>query len=212
MTDAPPRRGLMYVMSSPSGAGKTTITRALLARNAGLALSISATTRPMRAGEADGVDYFFVTPERFARMVEGGEMLEHATVFGRHYGTPRAPVEAALAAGRDVAFDIDWQGTQQLADRAREDVVSVFILPPTRDALAARLKARAATTGESAADIGARMAEAGAEMSHAHEYDYVIINTDVSAAIAQAQAILDAERARRHRVVGLANFVRGLKG
>ncbi|HBH25974.1 MAG TPA: guanylate kinase, partial [Rhodospirillaceae bacterium] len=147
-----------------------------------------------------------------ARMVEGGEMLEHATVFGRHYGTPRAPVEAALAAGRDVAFDIDWQGTQQLADRAREDVVSVFILPPTRDALAARLKARAATTGESAADIGARMAEAGAEMSHAHEYDYVIINTDVSAAIAQAQAILDAERARRHRVVGLANFVRGLKG
>ncbi|MBL3675983.1 MAG: guanylate kinase [Alphaproteobacteria bacterium] len=212
MTDAPPRRGLMYVMSSPSGAGKTTITRALLARNAGLALSISATTRPMRAGEADGVDYFFVTPQRFARMVEGGEMLEHATVFGRHYGTPRAPVEAALAAGRDVAFDIDWQGTQQLADRAREDVVSVFILPPTRDALAARLKARAATTGESAADIGARMAEAGAEMSHAHEYDYVIINTDVSAAIAQAQAILDAERARRHRVVGLANFVRGLKG
>lgn len=201
----------MYVMSSPSGAGKTTITRALLEQNSGLALSVSATTRQKRAGEVEGRDYFFVTQERFDAMAAEGQMLEHATVFGRSYGTPRGPVEDALAAGRDVIFDIDWQGTQQLTEIAREDVVSVFILPPSRDALAARLKERAARTGERAADIAGRMEQASAEMSHYCEYDYVVVNTDVGAAIVQAQAILDAERARRHRLIGLSDFVKTLK-
>lgn len=206
----PPRRGFMFVLSSPSGAGKTTITRALLERNPDLALSVSATTRPRREGEVDGRDYHFVTPERFEAMVRGGQMLEHATVFGRAYGTPRMAVETALRRGQDVVFDIDWQGTQQLSEQARGDVVSVFILPPARAALYERLKERAARTGESPADIAGRMDQAAAEMSHAHEYDYVIINSDIDAAIAQAQAILEAERARRQRLVGLADFVRGL--
>lgn len=201
----------MYVMSSPSGAGKTTITRALLARNQRLSLSVSATTRPMRAGEVEGRDYFFVTQGRFDAMVAGGQMLEHAKVFGRSYGTPRLPVEAALDRGHDIAFDIDWQGTQQLTEIAREDVVSIFILPPSKEALLMRLKERARLTGESAADIAARMAEAAGEISHYCEYDYVIVNTDIEAAITQAQAILDAERVKRHRLLGLSDFVRGLK-
>ena len=206
------RRGLMYVMSSPSGAGKTTISRALLKNNKDLEISISATTRQRRAGEVHGQDYFFVDSAEFGRMVEEGEMLEHAKVFGNYYGTPREPVEKALSEGKDVIFDIDWQGTQQIAELAREDLVSVFLLPPSRATLEKRLRGRAQTTLESESDIQGRMAKAADELSHYTEYDYVVINEDVDEAIAKAQTILDAERIKRQRMVGLAEFVRGLKG
>ncbi|MGN7437001.1 MAG: guanylate kinase [Alcanivorax sp.] len=206
------RRGLMYVMSSPSGAGKTTITRALLKENADLEISISATTRKRRAGEVHGQDYFFVEPDEFGKMVDNGEMLEHAKVFDNYYGTPRAPVEKALSEGKDVIFDIDWQGTQQLSEMAREDLVTVFILPPARAELEKRLRNRSKDTLESEADIRGRMAKAADEMSHYTEYDYVIINYDIDEAIHKAQTILDAERIKRRRIVGLSDFVRGLKG
>ncbi len=206
------RRGLMYVMSSPSGAGKTTITRALLKENADLEISISATTRKRRAGEVHGQDYFFVEPDEFGKMVDNGEMLEHAKVFDNYYGTPRAPVEKALSEGKDVIFDIDWQGTQQLSEMAREDLVTVFILPPARAELEKRLRNRSKDTLESEADIRSRMAKAADEMSHYTEYDYVIINYDIDEAIHKAQTILDAERIKRRRIVGLSDFVRGLKG
>ena len=202
----------MYVMSSPSGAGKTTISRALLKNNKDLEISISATTRQRRAGEVHGQDYFFVDSAEFGRMVEEGEMLEHAKVFGNYYGTPREPVEKALSEGKDVIFDIDWQGTQQIAELAREDLVSVFLLPPSRATLEKRLRGRAQTTLESESDIQGRMAKAADELSHYTEYDYVVINEDVDEAIAKAQTILDAERIKRQRMVGLAEFVRGLKG
>lgn len=205
------RRGLMYVMSSPSGAGKTTITRSLLKNNADLDISISATTRKRRAGEVHGQDYFFLSPDDFRDMVDNGEMLEHAKVFDNYYGTPRAPVEKALADGKDVIFDIDWQGTQQLAELAREDLVTVFILPPARAELEKRLRNRSKDTRESEAEIRGRMAKAADEMSHYLEYDYVIINHDIDEAIKKAQLILDAERLKRHRTMGLSDFVRGLK-
>ncbi|MCF8496125.1 MAG: guanylate kinase [Alphaproteobacteria bacterium] len=200
----------MYVMSSPSGAGKTTITRALLRNNEGTVLSISATTRPRRAGEVHGRDYFFVTPDEFRDMVDAGDMLEHAKVFDHYYGTPRLPVEAALAAGQDVLFDIDWQGTQQLVEIARNDLVTVFILPPSRQDLEKRLRDRSRDTLESDTEIRGRMAKAGDEISHYSEYDYVIVNTDIPLAIDKAQKILDGERLRRHRTGGLSEFVRGL--
>lgn len=205
------RRGLMYVMSSPSGAGKTTITRALLKNNEDLIISISATTRKRRAGEVHGQDYFFLTPDDFRDMVDNGEMLEHAKVFDNYYGTPRKPVEDALAQGKDVIFDIDWQGTQQLAELAREDLVTVFILPPARAELEKRLRARSKDTRESESDIRGRMSKAADEMSHYSEYDYVIINRNIDEAITKAQLILNAERIKRHRTLGLADFVRGLK-
>lgn len=205
------RRGLMYVMSSPSGAGKTTITRSLLKKNDDLVISISTTTRKRRAGEVHGQDYFFVEPDEFGKMVDNGEMLEHAKVFQNYYGTPRAPVEKALSEGKDVIFDIDWQGTQQLSEMAREDIVTVFILPPARAELEKRLRNRSRDTLESESDIRGRMEKAADEMSHYTEYDYVIINYDVDEAIHKAQTILDAERIKRRRMVGLSDFVRGLK-
>lgn len=205
------RRGLMYVMSSPSGAGKTTITRSLLNNNDDLVISISATTRKRRAGEVNGQDYYFVEPDEFGKMIDSGEMLEHAKVFDNYYGTPKAPVEKALSDGKDVIFDIDWQGTQQLSEMAREDLVTVFILPPTRSELEKRLRNRSRDTLESETDIRGRMAKAADEMSHYTEYDYVIINYDIEGAISKAQTILDAERIKRRRMIGLSNFVRGLK-
>ncbi len=206
------RRGLMYVMSSPSGAGKTTITRALLKNNDDLIISVSATTRKRRAGETHALDYYFVEPEEFGQMVDNGNMLEHAKVFDNYYGTPREPVEQALERGNDVIFDIDWQGTQQLSEIAREDLVTVFILPPERAELEKRLRNRSKDTMESEADIRGRMSKAADEMSHYTEYDYVIINRNVDEAIEKAQLILDAERIKRRRMVGLSDFVRGLKG
>lgn len=211
MTDLK-RRGLMFVMSSPSGAGKTTITRALLKANEDVTISISATTRPRRAGEVHGQDYFFVTPDEFRAMAENGEMLEHAKVFDHYYGTPRAPVEQAMNEGRDVLFDIDWQGTQQLREMARDDLVTVFILPPSRQDLEKRLRSRARDTRETEDDIRKRMSKAAAEISHYSEYDYVIVNNDIDEAIARAQLILNAERFKRQRIKGLSDFVRGLIG
>jgi guanylate kinase len=205
------RRGLMYVLSSPSGAGKTTITRALLSRNKDMINSISATTRPRRAGEVHGQDYYFVDIPQFNAMVDNGDMLEHAKVFGNYYGTPRAPVEEALDKGLDVIFDIDWQGTQQLREMARDDLVTVFILPPSARELEQRLRNRSKDTMETDTQIRERMSKASDEMTHYSEYDYVLINTDIEKATAQAQLILDAERLKRQRLAGLADFVRGLK-
>ncbi|MGH1456024.1 MAG: guanylate kinase [Alphaproteobacteria bacterium] len=202
----------MYVMSSPSGAGKTTITRALLKNNPDLAISISATTRKRRAGEVHGQDYFFVSPDEFRNMVDNGEMLEHAKVFDNYYGTPRIPVQKALTEGKDVIFDIDWQGTQQLCEISREDLVTVFILPPARAELEKRLRNRSKDTLESDTEIRGRMEKAADEMSHYSEYDYVIINNDVEEATCKAQLILDAERIKRRRMIGLSDFVKGLKG
>jgi guanylate kinase len=202
------RRGLMLVLSSPSGAGKTTISRALLERDANLTLSISATTRPMRPGEQDGKDYFFVTAERFDEMIAAAAFLEHAEVFGHRYGTPRAEVDKALEAGRDVLFDIDWQGTQQLAEQARKDLVSVFILPPSTAELERRLRARAQDPEEV---VRGRMAKAADEMSHWAEYDYVIVNQDVAESLARVEAILSAERLKRDRQGGLRDFVEDLR-
>lgn len=204
------RRGLMYVLSSPSGAGKTTITRALLKNNDDVVASVSATTRPRRAGEVHGKDYFFVSTDEFREMVDNDDMLEHAKVFENYYGTPRKPVEEALSSGMDVIFDIDWQGTQQLFELAAEDLVRVFILPPSRQALEKRLRDRSKDTLESDDQIRGRMSKATDEMSHYSEYDYVIINEDIDKAIAQAQLILDSERIKRRRLQGLSDFVRGL--
>jgi guanylate kinase len=198
------RRGLMLVLSSPSGAGKTTLARKLLEMDSGIAMSVSATTRTKRANEVDGFDYRFVTAESFEEMVTRGQFLEHATVFDNRYGTPRQPVLDALAAGRDVLFDIDWQGTQQLKERAREDLVSVFVLPPSHDELERRLKARAQDSDEV---VGKRMAKAADEISHWPEYDYVVVNSDVDRALFKVRSILEAERARRTRLVGVGEFV-----
>jgi guanylate kinase len=201
------RRGLLIVLSSPSGAGKTTIARRLIVADPGLTLSVSVTTRPPRQGEIDGRDYFFISPERFSEMMALGEFLEHATVFGHSYGTPRRPIEEALAAGRDVVADVDWQGAQQLAEKLPCDLLAVFVLPPSLDALRTRLLARAQ---DSASEVSTRMAKSAEEMSHWSEYDYVIVNHDIEESIAQAQAIVTAERLRRTRQIGLADFVRDL--
>jgi guanylate kinase len=202
------RRGLMFVLSSPSGAGKTTLARELMGKVAGLEMSVSVTTRPMRPGEVDGKDYHFIDKARFDRMVKKDELLEHAPVFDHFYGTPHAPVEAALSAGRDVLFDIDWQGTQQLREKARQDVVSVFILPPSAADLEKRLHTRAQ---DSDAVIRGRMSRASHEMSHWAEYDYIVINRAIDEAFAEVHAILKAERLRRDRRTGLTTFVRGLQ-
>ncbi|MBU6206595.1 MAG: guanylate kinase [Alphaproteobacteria bacterium] len=203
------RRGLLFVLSSPSGAGKSTLSRMLLAADAGITLSVSATTRPPRAGEVDGQDYHFVSVERYAEMVSGGDFLEYATVFGNRYGTPRAPVEAALREGRDVLFDIDWQGAQQLHQAAERDVVRVFILPPSIAELEHRLRARGT---DDEVVIEARMERARAEISHWDNYDYVLVNDEVAACFAQVQTILAAERLKRARQTGLVAFTRGLMG
>jgi guanylate kinase len=202
------RRGLMFVLSSPSGAGKTTLSRLLMERMAGLKMSVSATTRPMRPGEVDGRDYLFVDKARFEAMAKGDELLEWAIVFDHRYGTPRAPVEAALSAGQDVLFDIDWQGTQQLCQMARGDVVSVFILPPSAADLEKRLHSRAQ---DSADVIRGRMGRASHELSHWAEYDYIVVNHDIDEAFAEVQSILKAERLKRERRVGLVGFVRRLQ-
>jgi guanylate kinase len=205
------RRGLLLVLSSPSGAGKTTITRLLVERDANLSVSVSATTRPPRANEEEGKHYHFVSDARFDQMVRDGALLEHATVFGNRYGTPRAPVEAALAHGRDVLFDIDWQGTQQLRDPAKKvkgDLVTVFILPPSTRDLERRLITRAQDSKEVVAE---RMAEAAKEMSHYAEYDYVVVNRDIGTSLSNLKAILTSERLRLGRQVGLAAFVKALR-
>ena len=202
------RRGLMLVLSSPSGAGKTTISRRLLDTDNNLSLSISATTRPPRPGEIEGQDYYFVDSERFDEMVRKDELLEHALVFGNNYGTPRGPVEQALEAGRDVLFAIDWQGTQQVREAARDDLVSVFILPPSTGELERRLHTRAQDSDEV---VRSRMAKAADEMSHWAEYDYIIINDDLEKSVEQVEAILTAERLKRERRIGLGAFVKGLR-
>src|SRR5271155_769548 len=201
-------RGLMLVLSSPSGAGKTTLSRMLLKADRNVTLSVSVTTRPKRRGEINGRDYHFIDRVRFNEMVKNGELLEWAEVFGHHYGTPRRPVIDALEAGRDVLFDIDWQGTQQLRERARDDLVSVFILPPTVSELERRLRRRAQDSKDI---IGSRMAKAAGEMSHWPEYDYVIINRKIEVAFAEVRTILAAERLKRERQTGLTKFVRGLQ-
>ena len=206
--DAIARRGLMLVLSSPSGAGKTTLSRKLLEADPGVELSVSVTTRKQRPGEIDGRDYHFIDAERFETMVKGGELLEWAQVFGHRYGTPRAPVEAALLSGQDVLFDIDWQGTQQLREKADHDLVSVFVLPPSMRDLERRLRRRAQDSDDV---IRARMATAAEEMSHWAEYDYVVINTDVDHAFAQVQSILASERLKRERLIGLSEFIRRLQ-
>jgi guanylate kinase len=209
---APPiaRRGVLFVISSPSGAGKTTLARRLLeAEGDGLTLSISATTRPRRPAEVEGRDYFFVEAARFSEMVEGGELLEHADVFGNRYGTPRAPVERWLAEGRDVLFDVDWQGAKQLRESPLgEDVVGAFILPPSIGELHRRLVARNQDAPET---VARRMAKARDEISHCPEYEYVVVNEDVDASLSALRAVLAAERLRRRRLTGLGAFLDGLK-
>jgi len=201
------RRGFLLVLSSPSGAGKTTITRRLVADEPSLTLSVSVTTRPARDGEIEGRDYHFIDRLRFDEMIARGELLEHATVFGNGYGTPRGPIEAALSAGRDIVGDVDWQGTQQLARSAAQDLVSVFVLPPSLAALGGRLRARAQ---DSAAVVASRMAKSAEELSHWSEYDYVIVNDTIESAVAKVRAIVIAERLRRVRQTGLTEFVNRL--
>ena len=202
------RRGLMLVLSSPSGAGKTTLSRKLLAEERGLELSISVTTRAKRRSEVNGRHYHFIDAKKFENLARAGDLLEHAEVFGNRYGTPRKPVEKALKQGRDVLFDIDWQGTQQLRESARDDLVSVFLLPPSIPELERRLHTRAQDSDEV---IRARMAKAAGEMSHWAEYDYVVVNRDLERAFNDVRAILAAERLKRERQTGLSIFVRGLQ-
>ena len=201
------RRGLMLVLSSPSGAGKTTLSRMLLDEKQA-ELSVSVTTRAQRPGEINGQHYHFIDKTKFDQMVKQNDLLEWATVFGNSYGTPRGPVEATLNAGRDMLFDLDWQGTQQMRERAREDLVSVFILPPSVSELERRLHTRAQ---DDEATIKGRMGKAGDEMSHWPEYDYVVINQDLKRSLDEIRAILAAERLKRERQVGLTAFVRGLQ-
>lgn len=201
------RRGLLIVLSSPSGAGKSTISRMLLAADPEITMSISATTRPKRPGERDDVDYHFVDDAEFERLVEEGEFVEWAPVFGYRYGTPKAPVKAALKAGRDILFDIDWQGTQQLQAAMGEDLVRIFILPPSMAELERRLHARGTDSEEVIAD---RMARAASEISHWPEYDYVLVNRDTAECLGEVRAIVAAERLKRGRQVGMVPFVRDL--
>ena len=202
------RRGLMFVLSSPSGAGKSTISREILARDGNITMSVSVTTRAKRPGEVAGRDYYFVDKTEFNLMINRQEFLEYAKVFDNYYGTPAAPVRSALAEGRDVLFDIDWQGTQQLAEQARDDLVSVFILPPSTAELERRLNRRAQDPAEV---VARRMSKASDEMSHYAEYDYIIVNQDIEDSVDKALSILKAERLRRERMVGLGEFVKGLR-
>src|SRR5471032_2254512 len=204
MTSEIKRRGLMLVLSSPSGAGKSTLARALLGDDNNVRMSVSATTRARRPGETEGKDYFFVTPDRFEEMAKAGDFLEHAVVFDHRYGTPKRQVMSTLGNGLDVLFDIDWQGTQQLKEQARDDLVSIFVLPPTHDELERRLKARAQDSDEV---VERRMAKAASEISHWPEYDYVVVNRDLRRALEQVKAILEAERAKRTRLIGVGEFV-----
>ena len=202
------RRGLMLVLSSPSGAGKTTLSRGLLACDDAVTMSVSMTTRLPRPGEVDGADYIFVNPQRFGEMRNRGELLEFAKVFGNYYGTPKAPVEEALSSGLDVLFDIDWQGTQQLQEAAADDLVRVFILPPTAAELERRLKSRAQDSSEV---VTARMAQASDEISHYAEYEYIVVNHDAGESLRKIRAIMMAERLKRARQTGLSDFVHGLR-
>jgi guanylate kinase len=201
------RRGLMLVLSSPSGAGKTTLSRRLLQSDPEIVMSVSATTRAPRPNEIDGQDYFFVTPAKFDEMVAAGAFLEHASVFGNKYGTPRGPVMAALEAGKDVLFDIDWQGTQQLKQQVRDDLASVFVVPPSKAELERRLRIRAQ---DSEAVVRERMAKANDELSHWAEYDYLLMNDDIQYAMGKLEEILRVERSRRARQPGLARFVQNM--
>ena len=202
------RRGIMLVLSSPSGAGKTTLSRLLLAEDPLVELSISVTTRPRRLSEVDGRDYHFIDRAHYDVMAATGELLEWAEVFGHCYGTPRQPVEAALAAGRDVLFDIDWQGTRQLVSKVREDLATIFVLPPSLHELERRLRRRAE---DSAEVIERRMAKASEEITHWEDYDYVVINHDLDRTFADVRAVLAAERLKRFRQSGLADFINGLR-
>ena len=202
------RRGLLLVLSSPSGAGKTTLARRLIENDPNISMSVSVTTRKARPGEVDGLDYYFVDEARFAAIRDDGNLLEWARVFDNFYGTPRAPIEAAIVAGRDVLFDIDWQGAQQLKEKLPQDLVRIFILPPSAAVLAERLAAR----GQDSAEVVARrMAAASSELSHWPEYDYVIVNKDIDVSSSGLSAILSAERLRRDRLQGLTTFVRGMQ-
>ena len=207
MTSASNRRGLLLILSSPSGAGKSTLSRMLMDWDPTMRFSVSATTRPPRPGELDGREYYFRDRQTFESMVTSGEMLEHAEVFGNLYGSPRAPVAAAMEAGTDTVFDIDWQGGQQIKQAMRGDVVSIFILPPSIAALDQRLRGRGQDSDEV---IAGRMAKSRDEISHWAEYDYVLVNDDLSQTFARLQTILSAERLRRDRQPQLSAFVRTL--
>jgi guanylate kinase len=203
------RRGMMLVLAAPPGGGKTTITREIMRLDPDTSVSVSATTREIRPGEAEGQHYYFVSPEKFKSMIDAGDMLEHALVYNNcYYGTPRKPVEAALSAGRDVLFDIDWQGMKTLKAKAPDDVVSIFILPPSWQALSDRLHNRARDSED---DIQKRLSKARDEMSHYREFDYVVINNDLSESIDRVRAIITAERARRTRQTGIDTFVEALQ-
>ena len=201
------RRGLMIVLSSPSGAGKTTMTRRLLAQDPNIAMSVSVTTRAPRPGERDGEDYFFVSKDEFNRLESEGQLLEHARVFDNYYGTPRAPVEQALSEGKDIVFDIDWQGAQQLTEAAADDLVKIFILPPDMRELEKRLRTRAQDSDEV---IAKRMSKSEAEISHWAEYDYVLVNENIDRAMGELLSIVTAERMRRRRQPWLSGFVKRL--
>ena len=209
--DTLPRRGLMLVLSSPSGAGKTTISRALLDGDDALELSVSATTRTPREGEVNGVHYHFISDDRFGALIDEDGLLEWANVFNNAYGTPRAAIEKALSEGRDVLFDIDWQGTQQLRQKMPQDLVSVFVLPPSLAALETRLKSRQQMTGETDEQVAYRMSKAPAEVSHWAEYDFIIVNSDIEQSVAQVRAILTAERQRRERLRGIEGIVTDIR-
>jgi guanylate kinase len=202
------RRGLMLVLSSPSGAGKTSIARELLALDENLQMSISATTRPRRPGEVHGVDYEFIQPNTFREMIDDEKLIEYAKVFDYYYGTPRYPVEKALASGKDVLFDIDWQGTQQLAEHVGSDLIRVFILPPSTRDLERRLRTRAQ---DSVSVVDNRMAKAMDEISHYPEYDYIIVNTVLEESVRNVRSILTSERLKRQRQIGLTDFIKRLR-
>lgn len=202
------RRGLMLVLSSPSGAGKTSIARQLLALDKNLQMSISTTTRPRRPGEVHGVDYEFIQPNTFREMIDDEKLIEYAKVFDYYYGTPRYPVESALASGKDVLFDIDWQGTQQLAEHVGSDLIRVFILPPSTRELERRLKTRAQ---DSVSVVDNRMAKAMDEISHYPEYDYIIVNTVLEESVRNVRSILTSERLKRQRQIGLTDFIKRLR-
>jgi guanylate kinase len=198
------RRGLMIVLSSPSGAGKSTISRVLIERDSSLTMSVSATTRQPRPGEIEGQDYYFIQKKAFDAMVASDQMLEHAKVFDNLYGTPREPVEKTLSQGHDIIFDVDWQGTQQLSENAAKDLVRIFILPPSMGELERRLYSRAQDTEEV---VKMRMAEAVSEMSHYPEYDYIVVNSDIDESIVKVEAILSAERQKTRRQISLHEFI-----